>query len=110
MPQKKKQKSKKQTLPEKFRKTEDRDIRERLQENYPDVELLFMSEPEYDEAIIGVIEGKAHALAVAYDLEKILNILVKCGMSYEEALEYWSYNQVDAYYGEHTWVFVNKGI
>jgi len=85
-------------------------IRDILQDSFPDDELLFMSEEQYDAAIVGVIEGKAHKPAVAYDFDKVIQILMEDGMTYEDAIEYWSFNQVDAYYGENTWVFLHKGI
>ena len=81
-------------------------IRESLQEEHSDTPLLFMTEVEYDDAIIGVIEGKAHCPTIAYDYERVIDINVEMGMNYEEALEYFDYNQIDAYMGENTPVFI----
>ena len=81
-------------------------IRESLQEEHPDTPLLFMTEKEYDNAIIGVIEGKAHFPTVAYDYYRVIDINVEMGMNYEEALEYFDYNQIDAYMSENTPVFI----
>jgi len=84
-------------------------IRDRLQEAFPDTDLLFMTENEFDEAIVGVIHGKAHEPAVAYDYKKVIEINMKQGMTYDEAVEFWSYNQSDAYVGKHTPVFLFTG-
>ena len=84
------------------------DIRDKLQLENPEVKLLFMTEPEFDEAIIGVIEhydeyaGKK-VKAVQYDQAKVLEINVnKMGMTEDEAVEYFEYNQAGAYVGEQT--------
>ena len=61
------------------------DIREQIAEF--NSEILFCD--GFDEAIIGVAERIGNNPIVAYDTEKIIEILVeKDGMSYEEALEY----------------------
>ena len=36
-----------------------------------------MTEEEFDAAIVGVIQGKAHELAVAYDYNKVIEINMK---------------------------------
>ena len=47
----------------------------------------------YDAAIIGVARRCGQPDLIAYDLEKIIEILVKRdGMSYEEAVEYFEFN------------------
>ena len=76
-------------------------------DQYPETPLLFMDPDIYDKAIIGVIEGKAHELAVAYDYDKVIDINVEDGMTHEEAVEYFNFNQIDAYMGKHTPVFIN---
>lgn len=84
-------------------------IRERLAEEYPDVDLLFMTEEEYDAAIIGVTvmcQGTNNHHRVVYDYSKIIEINISMGMSELEAIEYFDYNQGDAYVGEHTPIFV----
>ena len=83
-------------------------IRDEIADQYPDIPLLFMTEEIFDDAIIGVIEGKAHEPAVAYDYDKVINANMRMGMSYEEAEEYFGYNQIDADMGEHTPVFITR--
>jgi leucyl aminopeptidase (aminopeptidase T) len=84
-------------------------IRDEMAEQYEDIPLLFMDPAEYyDSAIVGVIEGKAHAVAVAYDYDKVIKANMRQGMDYEEAVEYFEYNQIGAYVGEHTPVFLKR--
>ena len=83
------------------------EIRTSIWEEYPDIDLLFMDPVDYDKAILGVIEGKAHVPAVAYDLDKVIKINMDMGMDRDGAVEYYEYNQVDAYKGPHTPVFIN---
>ncbi len=85
-------------------------IRDLIQDEYPDVELLFMSEKEYDTAIIGVCDGisVSHNPKVAYDYDKVIRANMKMGMSHIEAIEYFDYNQGEAYLGEHTPVFIKR--
>lgn len=83
-------------------------IRDLIAEQYPDVDLLFMSEKEYDEAILGVCDGIsiAYKPKVAYSYEKVIIANMKMGMTYEESVEYFDYNQGGAYMGDHTPVFI----
>ena len=70
----------------------------------------------FDAAIVGVAEGWFPAegggvhqgRAVVYDFDKCIRILVRQGMTEEEADEYLSYNTVGAYVGEGTPVFMKK--
>jgi hypothetical protein len=79
-------------------------IREELSEEYG--ELLFMSEIEFDEAIIGVAERIGMEAVVAYDIDKIIEILSR-DMTDEEAIEYFDFNIIGAYMGERTPIYVN---
>jgi len=79
-------------------------IREELSEEYG--ELLFMSEIEFDEAIIGVAERIGRESVVAYDTDKIIEILSR-DMPEDDALEYFEYNILGAYVGDRTPIYVN---
>ena len=79
-------------------------IREELAEDW-DAELLFLSEEEFDEAIIGVSERIGGEPVVAYDTTKVVEILSR-SMTVDEAYEYFGYNILGAYLGEKTPVFV----
>lgn len=81
-------------------------IREALAEDW-DAELLFLSEEEFDEAIIGVSERIGSEPVVAYDTTKIVEILVlNHSMSVDEAYEYFEFNILGAYVGERTPTFI----
>ena len=75
-----------------------------VREMYPD--LLVMD--GYDDCIIGVMHAFGSEARVAYDLDQVLTKLESDGMTREEAEEFWSYNQVGAYVGEHTPVFLER--
>jgi hypothetical protein len=79
-------------------------IREELAGDW-DTELLFLSEEEFDEAIIGVSERIGNDPLVAYDTTKIVEILSR-SMSVDEAYEYFEFNILGAYVGEKTPVFI----
>jgi hypothetical protein len=81
-------------------------IRQALAEDW-DTELLFLSEEEFDEAIIGVSERIGNEPVVAYDTTKIVEILVlNHSMSVDEAYEYFEFNILGAYVGERTPTFI----
>ena len=65
-----------------------------------------MSEIEFDEAIIGVAERIGMEAVVAYDTDKIIEILSR-DMTEEEAIEYFDFNIIGAYVGERTPIYVN---
>jgi hypothetical protein len=81
-------------------------IREELADLW-DQDLLFMSEPEYDDAIIGVMERAGGSPVIAYDTQKILDILER-SMPMEEAQEFFEYNILGAYMGDRTPVYITQ--
>jgi hypothetical protein len=72
-----------------------------ISEEYPDL----LTIDGFDEAVIGVVE-RAGLLAVCYDRNKIINILMR-DMNQEEAWEYYEYNILGAYMGESTPVYLD---
>ena len=70
-----------------------------------EAELLFLSEEEFDDAIIGVCERIGNEPVVAYDATKIVEILSR-SMSEDEAYEYFEFNILGAYVGERTPAFI----
>jgi hypothetical protein len=62
----------------------------------------------YDDCILGIAERCGDPNVLAYDTVKIIKKLMKEGMSYDEAWEWFSFNQVGAYVGEGTPVFIHK--
>jgi hypothetical protein len=61
----------------------------------------------FDDAIIGMAERINLGPVVAYDVDKMLDIMVeRDGMTYEEAMEYFDYNILGAWMGENTPVYI----
>jgi hypothetical protein len=75
----------------------------RLKEEYPDV----MTMDGYDDAIIGVVE-RIGLEVVCYDLDKVIEILMKQGMNEEDAWEWYQFNMVGSWVGEKTPVFLQR--
>ena len=80
--------------------------REDMSEQYGD--LLFAD--GFDDAILGIVERCSFDAVVCYDVEKILEILMKDDMSYEDAIEYYEFNILGAYVGEKTPMFLEKWV
>jgi hypothetical protein len=72
-----------------------------IKELYPDEEFLIAD--GFDDAIIGVDEVN---LRVVYDIDEIINILMREEMTVGEAFEYYEYNIAGAYVGENTPSFI----
>lgn len=75
----------------------------RLKEEYPDV----MTMDGYDDAIIVVVE-RIGLEVVCYDLDKVIEILMKQGMNEEDAWEWYQFNMVGSWVGEKTPVFLQR--
>ena len=58
----------------------------------------------FDDAIMGIVRQFNNSFVV-YDYEKVIEILM-CNMSREDAEEYFEFNTLNAYVGEHTPRFV----
>ena len=56
----------------------------------------------YDAAIIGTTNSWTAVTKVIYDGEKLVEMLLECGMTDDEAMEYIAYNMDGAYMGEGT--------
>jgi hypothetical protein len=84
-------------------------IREELAAQHCE-DLLFLTEPHFDEAIIGVVY-QCHKALVCYDQDKVIDILMEVdGMSELDAVDYFHYNMLGAYVGEHTPVFFERPV
>ena len=69
--------------------------------------LLFLSEPEFDQAIVGLADRIGMSTVVVYDTSKIIDILCeRDGMDRETATEYYEFNILGAYVGERTPMFI----
>jgi len=70
-----------------------------ISENYPDCLIC----DGFDDAIMGIVERYGMNPVVLYNKNKCLKTLQEReGMTEEEAIEYYYYNIVGAYMGEHT--------
>lgn len=57
----------------------------------------------FEDAIIGVAERCGQPSLVVYDAEKCIQILMeRDGMTYEEAQEFFDFNTLGSWVGEHT--------
>jgi hypothetical protein len=72
-----------------------------ISEEHPDLLTL----DGFDEAVLGVVE-RAGLLAVCYDRNKIISILMR-DMNLDEAMEYYEFNILGAYMGESTPVYLD---
>jgi hypothetical protein len=79
-----------------------RDLMNLIEEN----NLLTMD--GYDDCIIGVVYRACSDQYVVYDTKKIINKLVKEGMSHDEAVEFHQFNQACAWVGDSTPGFVER--
>jgi hypothetical protein len=64
----------------------------------------------YDDCIVGVVEQFGRPEILCYDKAKVLDKMVKDGMTYEEAEEFWSFNQIGAWVGDATPCFLTHGL
>ena len=60
----------------------------------------------YDDCIVGLVERFGQDSYLIYDRDLVLEKLQKDNMSYEEALEYYEFNQLGSYVGERTPAFL----
>jgi len=81
------------------------DFIEEMSTTFPDMVVL---EPrKFDKAITGVVE-RINLHVFCYDVARILNILQEEGMSQQEAQEYFEYNILGSWMGEHTPVYLTN--
>jgi hypothetical protein len=66
----------------------------------PEVDGLLVADG-FDEAVIGKV-CRFNDEFLLYDLDKVVEILMRQGCSYEEAVEFWDYNMRGAWVGEAT--------
>jgi hypothetical protein len=76
---------------------------DRLAEEYPDL----MRMDGFDDAILGVVE-RIGLQTVCYDLNKVIEILMKQGMDEQDAWDWYQFNMVGAWVGEATPVFLER--
>lgn len=62
----------------------------------------------FDRAILGVAERASGGLFVCYDRAGVLKALQGQGMDEDEALEWYEFNVLGGYVGEHTPCFLDR--
>ena len=60
----------------------------------------------YDDCVIGICERFGQPDIITYDKEKVIHKLTVDGMEYQEAVEFFYFNQIGAWMGETTPCFV----
>jgi hypothetical protein len=81
-------------------------LREELEATFEG--LLFLSDLQFDEAIVGIADRIGMSPVVVYDTTKLIDILCeRDGMDREEATEFYEFNILGAYVGERTPMFIN---
>jgi hypothetical protein len=73
-----------------------------ITEAYPDE--TFLQADGFDEAIIGI---EANSMRIVYSVSKCIEILIKEGMTHEDALEHFNFNVRGSYVGEQTPIYVD---
>ena len=84
-------------------------MRQEIVDEFGDDEFLFLSEPEYDEAILGVARRIGQEAVVAYDYNKVCDIASALINDDDptNVVEYVEFNIIGAYVGDRTPVFVD---
>ena len=62
----------------------------------------------YDDCIIGTVERFGQPLIYCYDKSKVIDRLQSNGMTEEEAVEFFYFNQIGAWMGDNTPCFLSK--
>ena len=77
---------------------------ETIEDIYPEALLM----DGYDDCIIGICERYGQPPIIAYDMDKVLLRLQSDGMSRQDAVEYFEYNQIGAWMGDRTPCFIDR--
>ena len=64
----------------------------------------------YDDCILGTVERFGQPSIYCYDKDKILNKLQSEGMTEDEAVDWFYFNQIGAWMGDTTPCFLSKNI
>lgn len=78
-------------------------IVEQIMIDYP--EEIFYVAYGFDDAIIGFDEVGRR---LVYDIDKVIDILILDGMTYDDAIKFYDFEILDAYIGEGTPIFVKN--
>ena len=73
-------------------------------ENHPNM----LTVDGHDNAIIGIAYRFGEESVLAYNINIMINNLMKQGMTEEEAMEFYEFNIAGAYMGEFTPIFIER--
>lgn len=62
----------------------------------------------YEDCLVGVVERFGHPDILCYDKDMVIEKLMSDGMSDEEAVEWFEYNQLGSYVGPTTPCFITR--
>jgi hypothetical protein len=83
-------------------------IQDQILEDFGDEAETILFADGFDDAILGVGNTFGGDLCAIYDIDAIIEILMKQGMDYAEALEHFDFNIAGSYVGEQTPIFMHK--
>jgi hypothetical protein len=73
-------------------------------------EEVLMRMDGFDDCIIGLCHRAGNPSVIAYDLSSVVQQMQKEGLTFEEAIEFFEYNQLGAYMGPMTPVFIDTDV
>ena len=79
-----------------------------LEEYFPDDLDDILLADGLEEAFLGVSRSFTGSCVAVYDIDIIMQVLVKQGMTLEEAREYFEFNTLGAYMGPHTPIYLTR--
>lgn len=83
-------------------------IRDVMAETEPGLLFIDGYGEEMDKAIMGVVQS-FNRVMVCYDFEKVIEVLMaESEMTHEEAIEYFDFNIIGAWVGDHTPAFFTR--
>jgi hypothetical protein len=83
-------------------------IRDEILDQFGDDAHTMLFADGFDDAIVGVGSAFGGDLCAIYDADAIVESLMKQGMDYAEALEFYDFNIAGAHVGEQTPIFMHK--
>ena len=83
-------------------------IRDQILEDFGEEAETMLFADGFDDAIVGVGSAFGGDLCAIYDADAIVESLMKQGMDYAEAMEFYDFNIAGAYVGEQTPIFMHK--
>ncbi|MEZ9708865.1 hypothetical protein AB4254_09340 [Vibrio breoganii] len=76
-------------------------MRDKIHEYALENDITVLTADGFDKAIIGILQDGDES-KVVYSEEKMIQCLIETGMSYDSAIEYYSFNVASCYVGKNT--------